>query len=98
MYFSNNRWRSVQGGWRGVLMMNLALIDPKESLAFFRDGVVRGEERDGDEGSEDDEGGGERAEADGTREEQGVWDEEWLDGGASRTWGIVWAMGLSLGG
>lgn len=66
-YFSEDRWKTVEGGWRGVLAMNLALVDPKASLAFFRDGI------------------------------DGVWDETWLDGGATRSWGMVWAMVLGLG-
>lgn len=44
---------------------NLALIDPKASFAFFRDGVG------------------------------GHWDDAWIDGGASRTWYLVWAAGLA---
>jgi endoglucanase Acf2 len=27
------------GGWRGILYANLALIDPKASYGFFRDGI-----------------------------------------------------------
>ncbi|KAF2744667.1 glycoside hydrolase family 81 protein [Sporormia fimetaria CBS 119925] len=37
-FFSNERWK-VDGGWRGVLMANLALIDPWASWEFFRTGV-----------------------------------------------------------
>ncbi|KAF2626083.1 glycoside hydrolase family 81 protein [Macroventuria anomochaeta] len=54
----------VEGGWRGILHANLALLDPKESFKFFRDGVG------------------------------GHWDDGWIDGGASRTWYLVWAAGL----
>lgn len=54
----------ADGGWRGILHANLALLDPKASLAFFRDGVG------------------------------GYWDDAWIDGGASRTWYLVWAAGL----
>lgn len=53
------------GGWRGILYANLALIDPRASYAFFRDGV------------------------------NGYWDERWIDGGASRTWYLVWAAAMS---
>lgn len=53
------------GGWRGILYANLALIDPKASYAFFRDGT------------------------------QGHWDELWIDGGASRTWYLVFAAALA---
>ncbi|KAK7179783.1 glycosyl hydrolase family 81 protein [Paraphaeosphaeria sporulosa] len=56
----------VDGGWRGVLFANLALIDAKTAYGFFRDGVG------------------------------GVWDERWVDDGASRSWYLVWCA--SLGG
>jgi endo-1,3(4)-beta-glucanase len=60
---------NVDGGWRSILYANLALVDPRTSYIFFRDGV------------------------------NGHWDERWIDGGASRTWYLVWAAGLSeLGG
>lgn len=36
-YFDNNRVNSVTDGWRGILMANLALIDPKTSYNFFAD-------------------------------------------------------------
>lgn len=62
-FFSDNRGL-VEGGWRGVLYANLALVDPKASYAFFRDGVL------------------------------GHWDERWIDGGASRTWYLVWAAAM----
>lgn len=52
------------GGWRGIIYANLALIDPKASYNFFRDGV------------------------------DGHWDERWIDGGASRTWYLVWASAM----
>ena len=55
---------ALQGGWRGILYANLALIDPKASYSFFRDGI------------------------------DGFWDERWIDGGASRTWYLVWAAAL----
>lgn len=55
----------VDGGWRGILHANLALIDPRASFLFFRDGVA------------------------------GYWDDKWIDGGASRTWYLVWAAGLA---
>jgi endo-1,3(4)-beta-glucanase len=63
-FFSNGRALAVEGGWRGILHANLALIDPRASYTFFRDGV------------------------------NGFWDERWIDGGASRTWYLVWAAGL----
>ncbi|KAF2003700.1 glycoside hydrolase family 81 protein [Amniculicola lignicola CBS 123094] len=62
-HFSNGR-AMVEGGWRGILYANLALIDPKTSYAFFRDGI------------------------------QGMWDDAWIDGGASRTWYLVWSAAL----
>lgn len=34
-YFSDDRAKSVAGGWRGILFANLALIDPKQSWNFF---------------------------------------------------------------
>ena len=37
-FFSNERWR-VDGGWRGILMANLALVDAKASFEFFKNGV-----------------------------------------------------------
>ncbi|KAH6632996.1 endo-1,3(4)-beta-glucanase 1 precursor [Boeremia exigua] len=54
----------VEGPWRGVLHANLALLDPKASFSFFRDGVA------------------------------GFWSDLWIDGGASRTWYLVFAAGL----
>ncbi|QDS71549.1 hypothetical protein FKW77_005506 [Venturia effusa] len=36
-YFDNNRVNAVTDGWRGVLMANLAFIDPKTSWRFFAD-------------------------------------------------------------
>jgi endo-1,3(4)-beta-glucanase len=63
-FFDNGRAVAVEGGWRGILHANLALIDPRASYMFFRDGV------------------------------NGFWDERWIDGGASRTWYLVWAAGL----
>ena len=30
----------VDGGWRGVLYANLALVDARTSFLFFRDGVM----------------------------------------------------------
>ncbi|KAF1969517.1 endo-1,3(4)-beta-glucanase 1 precursor [Bimuria novae-zelandiae CBS 107.79] len=56
----------VDGGWRGVLFANLAIVDAKSAYAFFRDGVG------------------------------GVWDERWVDVGATRSWYLVWCA--SLGG
>ncbi|KAK4127201.1 glycoside hydrolase family 81 protein [Parathielavia appendiculata] len=34
-YFSGGRVDSVQGGWRGILMANLATVDPRGAYAFF---------------------------------------------------------------
>jgi endo-1,3(4)-beta-glucanase len=67
-FFDNGR-ANVEGGWRGILYANLALIDAKASYTFFRDGI------------------------------NGFWDERWIEGGASRTWYLVWAaaMGLEAG-
>ncbi|KAG9189142.1 endo-1,3(4)-beta-glucanase [Alternaria panax] len=62
-FFTEGR-ANVEGGWRGILYANLALIDPKASYSFFRDGI------------------------------DGYWDERWIDGGASRTWYLVWAAAL----
>ncbi|KAH4954799.1 hypothetical protein HBH70_188430 [Parastagonospora nodorum] len=64
-FFSNGR-ANVDGGWRGILYANLALIDARASYTFFRDGI------------------------------NGFWDESWIDGGASRTWYLVWAAGLGV--
>jgi endo-1,3(4)-beta-glucanase len=36
--FSEGR-ANVEGGWRGILYANLALIDPRASYSFFRDGI-----------------------------------------------------------
>jgi endo-1,3(4)-beta-glucanase len=66
-FFDNGRAVTVEGGWRGILHANLALIDARASYMFFRDGV------------------------------NGFWDERWIDGGASRTWYLVWAAGLGEG-
>ncbi|OAL53731.1 endo-1,3(4)-beta-glucanase 1 precursor [Pyrenochaeta sp. DS3sAY3a] len=38
-FFSDDRWQAAEGGWRGILMANYALLDPRGSFAFFRDGV-----------------------------------------------------------
>lgn len=62
-FFSADRWL-VPGGWRGILMANYALVDPKASWEFFKSGVA------------------------------GVWDDAWIDGGASRCWYLTWAAGL----
>lgn len=35
VYFSNGRAESVQGGWKGVLFANLAIVDPGRSWGFF---------------------------------------------------------------
>jgi endo-1,3(4)-beta-glucanase len=56
----------VDGGWRGILFANLALVDAKAAYAFFKGGVG------------------------------GVWDERWVDDGATRSWYLVWCA--SLGG
>ncbi|KAF2025756.1 endo-1,3(4)-beta-glucanase 1 precursor [Setomelanomma holmii] len=37
-FFDNGR-ENTDGGWRGILYANLALIDPKASYNFFRDGI-----------------------------------------------------------
>ncbi|KAF1845071.1 glycoside hydrolase family 81 protein [Cucurbitaria berberidis CBS 394.84] len=63
-FFSGNRALLADGGWRGILYANLALVDAKASFLFFRDGVG------------------------------GFWDERWIDGGASRTWYLVWAAAM----
>jgi endo-1,3(4)-beta-glucanase len=34
-YFSNGRVDGIQGGWRGILMGNLATVDPRGAFAFF---------------------------------------------------------------
>ncbi|KAF2000570.1 glycoside hydrolase family 81 protein [Amniculicola lignicola CBS 123094] len=34
-YFSNGRVDTVQGGWRGVLYGNLAMVDPQTAYQFF---------------------------------------------------------------
>ena len=34
-YFSNGRAQNVTGGWQGILMANLAIIDPVTSYNFF---------------------------------------------------------------
>ena len=62
------RLTPATAGWRGILYANLALVDPKASYAFFRDG------------------------------QNGFWDERWINGGASRTWYLVFAAGLGEGG
>jgi endo-1,3(4)-beta-glucanase len=62
-FFSGDRWL-VPGGWRGILMANYALVEPKAAWEFFKSGVA------------------------------GVWDDAWIDGGASRSWYLTWAAGL----
>lgn len=61
-YFSNGRVDSVQGGWKGILYANLAIIDPVSSFNFFS---------------------------------SAEFDPSWLDGGASRTWYLAFAAGMS---
>ena len=34
-YMSNGRINEAEGGWRGILYANLALIDPRASYDFF---------------------------------------------------------------
>ena len=34
-YFSNGRADAVQGGWKGILYANLAIVDAKTSWSFF---------------------------------------------------------------
>lgn len=51
---------TVEGGWRGILYSNLALINPKAAWEFFA---------------------------------QPNFDQNWLDGGASRTWYLAYAAG-----
>jgi len=34
-YFSNGRIDQIDGGWRGLLYSNLAIIDPQTSYNFF---------------------------------------------------------------
>ncbi|KAG9233772.1 endo-1,3(4)-beta-glucanase [Amylocarpus encephaloides] len=36
-YFSGGRAQAVNGGWRGVLMANLAALDPRSSWNYFTD-------------------------------------------------------------
>ena len=52
----------VQGGWKGILYANLALVDPRAAWNFFS---------------------------------QGTFDPSWIDGGASRTWYLVWCASKS---
>lgn len=56
----------VDGGWKGVLFANLAIVDAKAAYTFFREGIGA------------------------------VWDERWIDAGATRSWYLVWCA--SLGG
>jgi endo-1,3(4)-beta-glucanase len=53
---------NVTGGWKGILMANKALVDPKESYDWFANPAF---------------------------------DTSFLDGGASRTWYMVFAAGLA---
>lgn len=39
-FFDNGRVDAVQGGWRGILYSNLALIDAKAAWRFFSDSVA----------------------------------------------------------
>lgn len=34
-YFSNGRINKIEGGWRGILMANYAIIDPVAAYRFF---------------------------------------------------------------
>lgn len=61
-YFDNDRIDNVaEGGWKGLVYANLAIVDPKRAWRFFADEGFR---------------------------------EEWLDGGASRSWYLAWCAGL----
>jgi endo-1,3(4)-beta-glucanase len=62
-FFSNDRWK-VNGGWRGIVMANYAIVDARAAWEFFRAGI------DGD------------------------WDDDWIDGGASRCWYLTLSAGL----
>lgn len=35
-FFSNGRVDQTEGGWRGILYSNLAIIDPKTSYNWFK--------------------------------------------------------------
>lgn len=64
-YFSPTSPRpasTVEGGWKGILYANLALVDPRGAWAFFS---------------------------------QSNFDGGWIDGGASRTWYLLWCAGKS---
>ncbi len=64
-YFGDGRVaqaQSVQGGWKGILYANLAIINPVAAFNFFS---------------------------------QKNFDPGWLDGGASRTWYLALAAGMS---
>ena len=37
-YFANMDVDDIQDGWRGILMANLAIVDPVSSWSFFNDG------------------------------------------------------------
>jgi endo-1,3(4)-beta-glucanase len=62
-YFSNGRVDAVQGGWKGVLYANLAIINPTAARQFFS---------------------------------QPNFDVSWIDGGASRSWYLALAAGMSF--
>jgi len=34
-FFSNGRADAVEGGWKGILYANLAIIDPAKAWSFF---------------------------------------------------------------
>ena len=66
IYFSPTSPRpasTVQGGWKGILYANLALVDPRAAWQFFA---------------------------------QREFDASWIDGGATRTWYLVWCAGMFL--
>lgn len=46
-YFSNGRADQIQGGWRGILYANLAMIDPKTAWKFFSQDGFKHEWLDG---------------------------------------------------
>lgn len=89
-YFSWNgtvdRISTIEGGWRGILMANYALVNQTASYEFFAAGdpgslIKR-------RGAETGVGGF------GKGDDTTTFDDSWLDGGASRTWYLAWAAAL----
>jgi endo-1,3(4)-beta-glucanase len=95
-YFANNI-STIQGGWRGILMANYAMLDQTASYDFFAGNAISSRTLSGSSESEEkrnvvlEDADVEKRHALLRRD----FDLSFLDGGASRTWYMAWAAGLA---